>query len=92
MSKQQNDVKVGFETLSEDENSIVLKRVLTRQGSKKDKSEIEMSLPKLTLHLFDEEDLQRLKEIEEELSSKSKSKTSSTLLATLDYVKNILMK
>lgn len=59
---------LGFEVLESDENSVVYKRVLPDKGRKrKDVLTRELELPKATMHLFDERDIQKLKQIEQEL-------------------------
>ncbi|MBY0482136.1 MAG: hypothetical protein K2Q21_12320 [Chitinophagaceae bacterium] len=60
---------LGFEVFESDENSVVFKRVIPSKGRKpKEKEAIELNLPKATMHLFNQEDISRLKVIEQELT------------------------
>lgn len=59
---------VGFEVFESDENSVVYKRVLPDKGrTKKELIKHELDQPRATMHLFDQNDIQKLKEIEKEL-------------------------
>ena len=60
---------IGFEVLKKDRDVVVLKRVLPMKKGKRRK-EVEMSLPKLSVHYFDTEELQRLQEIALQISER----------------------
>ncbi len=60
--------RIGFEVLEDNEDSVVLKRVISSKGKRKeDVTKIELGLPKVTIHYFDENDFNILKEIENDL-------------------------
>ena len=60
--------EIAFEVFESDENSVVFKRVVPDKGRKaKEVQEIELNLPKATMHLFNQDDIARLKIIEKEL-------------------------
>lgn len=60
--------KMGFEVLEDNDDSVVLKRVISSKGKKKeDVTKIELGLPKVTIHYFNENDFNVLKEIEKDL-------------------------
>jgi hypothetical protein len=59
---------MGFEVLEDNDDSVVLKRVISSKGKKKeDVTKIELGLPKVTIHYFNENDFNVLKEIENDL-------------------------
>ncbi|MDR2995785.1 MAG: hypothetical protein LBV11_18575 [Bacillus cereus] len=61
------DKAVEFEVLDNNEEFVTFKRVLSKKKlSPKEKNKREMSLPKLTLNYFDEDDLRELQSIEVE--------------------------
>lgn len=67
-NKETRDTSIGFEVLESDEYSAVYKRVFpAKHRSQNTIQNIEMSLPKATLHSFTEEDYLELKRIEEKL-------------------------
>ncbi len=59
--------QLGFEVLEVQGNSITFKRVLRKKNEKKDRFNEEMALPKLTMHSFYEEEIDRLQRIELEI-------------------------
>lgn len=61
---------VGFEILEDNGDSIVLKRVLKQKYSNKDRYKEEMALPKLIVHYFNDEEIDKLQKIEEEIVRK----------------------
>lgn len=61
---------IGFEVLKKDRDVVVLKRVLPMKKGKRRK-EVEMSLPKLSVHYFDTEDLLHLQEIASQISERN---------------------
>ena len=60
---------IGFEVLEKDKDVVVLKRVLPKRYGKRRK-DVEMSLPKLSVHYFDTEEIQRLQEIALQISER----------------------
>ncbi len=69
---------IGFEVLSKDENTIILKRVISPRNRKnKDKEKIEMSLPKLSVHYFDVTELEHLQSIALELNNGTNKKETN---------------
>ncbi len=60
---------IGFEVLKKDKDVVVLKRVLPRKNGKRRKN-VEMSLPKLSVHYFDKNELHCLQEIALRISEK----------------------
>lgn len=72
INKMKTYHNIGFEVLKKDQDVVVLKRVLPKKHGKRQKN-IEMSLPKLSIHYFDTDDLQRLQKIALRLSE-TKSK------------------
>lgn len=71
---------IGFEVLEDTGTEIVLKRVLKHQSNKKSRYNEEISLPKLSVSYFDDNDLQQLQKIAFEVTEKivenRKQKTS----------------
>ena len=66
---------IRFEVLSKDEDTIVLKRVISSKKRKpKEKEKIEMSLPKLSVHYFDIEKLEYLQSIATNLNNETLKK------------------
>ncbi len=59
--------QIGFEVLEDNGDSITLKRVLKKKTAAKNRYNEEMALPKLTVHYFDKDEIQKLQEIEKEL-------------------------
>ena len=80
---------VGFEILTENEEAITFKRVLTKNRPVKDNRKIEMSLPKVTIQYFDEDDIERLNEIQIKLATRNKKNTTFPVSKIL---RNLLMK
>lgn len=67
-NKETRDASVGFEVVESDEYSAVYKRVVpAKHRSLSTLHNIEMSLPKATLHSFTEEDYIELKKLEEKI-------------------------
>ena len=60
---------IGFEVLKKDNDVVVLKRVLPMKNGKRRRN-VEMSLPKLSVHYFDTEELLRLQEIALQISER----------------------
>lgn len=61
----------GFEVHQSNGTGVVFKRVIPPKGRKtKELYKIEMGLPKVTMLYFSDEELSRLREIEEEISGK----------------------
>ena len=60
---------IGFEVLKKDNGVIILKRVLPMKKGKR-RNDVEMALPKLSIHYFDEEELERLQLIALKISEK----------------------
>lgn len=58
---------VGFEILEDNGDSIVLKRVLKQKYYNKNRYKEEMDLPKLIVHYFNDEEIDKLQKIEEEI-------------------------
>lgn len=53
---------IGFELLEKNDEEVVLKRVLSRKNGKR-RSDIELSLPKLSIQYFDVNELEGLQDI-----------------------------
>ena len=85
MNKKDQSKLPPFEVLEENDERVVFKRVLPRNNrSKKEQWEIEMQLPKLSLHYFDLEDLNNLKQIEADISgSYEPTKDNSSILSSI---------
>ena len=69
MDNMKTQHNIGFEVLKKDKDVVVLKRVLPMKNGKRRK-DVEMSLPKLSVHYFDTEELQRLQEIALQISER----------------------
>lgn len=69
MNNMKPQHNIGFEVLEKDKDVVVLKRVLPKRYGKRRK-DVEMSLPKLSVHYFDTEEIQRLQEIALQISER----------------------
>ena len=69
MDNMKTQHNIGFEVLKKDKDVVVLKRVLPMKNGKRRK-DVEMSLPKLSVHYFDTEELQHLQEIALQISKR----------------------
>lgn len=83
---------LGFEVLSENENGVTFKRVLSAKRSAKENHKIEMGLPKVTIHYFDKDDIERLNKIQIEIADKYVVKRDNTFTISLKALKDFLMK
>lgn len=59
----------GFEVLEKTEEEVILKRVLPLKKGKH-RHDVELSLPKLSIHYFDIDDLEVLQAIAEEMAKR----------------------
>lgn len=64
---------IGFEILKKDDDVIILKRVLPLKKGKR-RENIEMTLPKLSVHYFGVREVEHLQQIALELSERKSSK------------------
>jgi hypothetical protein len=83
---------VGFEVLTENEDGVTFKRVLSTKRPAKENRKIEMELPKVTIHYFDKDDIERLNKIQIELAEKYVVKRENTLTISIKALKDFLMK
>lgn len=60
---------IGFDVLEKNEEEVVLKRVLPLKNGKP-RHDVELSLPKLSVHYFDIDDLEILQAIAEEMAKR----------------------
>jgi hypothetical protein len=86
------DQKIEFEVLSENDDSVVFKRVLKKNIPAKEKKKREMNLPKVTIHYFDEEDLEELHKIQNQLSEKYVVKEGNVFVISLKAIADFLVK
>jgi hypothetical protein len=78
-----------FEILESDYDSVTFKRVLKKRGNAKEKYKKEIQLPTLTMYCFDEEELERLRKIELEIS-KTYPKENRFMGTISEFAKNLL--
>jgi hypothetical protein len=90
--KKGNEKNIGFEVLSENEENIVYKRVLTSNIPSKEKYKREMSLPKVTMHYFDIEDIEKLQRIQSQIAEKYVVKKEGDFIISLRAIKDFLLK
>ncbi|MBK8514670.1 MAG: hypothetical protein IPL56_20930 [Saprospiraceae bacterium] len=83
---------VGFEVLTENEDGVTFKRVLSTKRPAKENRKIEMGLPKVTIHYFDKDDIERLNKIQIELAEKYVVKRENTFTISIKALKDFLMK
>ena len=69
MNNMKPQHNIGCEVLEKDKDVVVLKRVLPKRYGKR-RQDVEMSLPKLSVHYFDTEEIQRLQEIALQISER----------------------
>lgn len=86
------DPNVEFEVLSENEDGVIFKRVLKKNISAKEKKKREMNLPKVTIHYFDEEDLEELHKIQYQISEKYVVKQGNMFSISLRAIADFLIK
>lgn len=77
------DKNIGFEILSNNEDSVTLKRVFSYKGKNKKK----MALPTLTMYYMSEEELKKLQEIEEKLQ-KQADQNKKNIFRKISYYLN----
>jgi len=91
MSKDKRK-NIGFEVLSENEDQVVFKRVLSANVSSKEKLKREMNLPKVTLSYFDKHDIENLQQIQNEIADQYVLKKDNTGFYILKIIKNFLLR
>lgn len=84
--------KLGFEVLKETDENIVYKRVLPGNMSAKEKRKREKTLPVVTLHYFDKDDIERLQKIQTQLAEKYVQEKDGDFLISLRAIKEFLLK
>lgn len=81
----------GFEVLESNESGVIFKRVIAARGRKlKDVQRIEMTLPKVRMVYFSEDDLNRLNQIEGEISRNISTK-KGRLEQVIDGLKKFIV-
>ncbi|SFN93036.1 hypothetical protein SAMN05428949_3887 [Chitinophaga sp. YR627] len=93
MKAQLLEKKLGLQQVSKNDNALVLQRNVAKHSSKKRGKNINLQQqPKLTLHLFDQQDIENLRELEVEISKKFIARGSKFFSPLLHAISDFLVK
>ncbi|WP_426065392.1 hypothetical protein [Flavobacterium sp. DSP2-3-1] len=83
---------IGFEVLTENNEHVVYKRVLSSNIPNKVRKKREMELPKVTISYFEKDDIERLHAIQAELANTYVIKKDGEFILIIRAIKDFLIK
>ncbi|UPK66903.1 hypothetical protein [Chitinophaga filiformis] len=85
--------KIGFQQVSRNENVLVLQRIINKNIAKKRKKRGDVAQqPTLNLHLFDQRDLEELRELQAQIVQNYPTKSSRFFYPILQAIGTFLTK